>query len=223
MHLSVPIKLQQAFIKRIVTGFLLGLAFLALFFYLPPWVLSGVLLAILIAIVLFEWPRICPLGRMWCVLMAPLYPILPFAIMIDLNHQAVYRSVLFFAFVVAPTFDTGSYLVGSAFGRYKLCTPISPDKTWEGFFGGVLFVGVTLAMAIGMRAGFWCTLRLTLATAVVALAGDLFESWLKRTAGLKDSGNVLPGHGGFLDRFDSIISVTLFYYLLRGYLAPLLP
>jgi phosphatidate cytidylyltransferase len=109
--------------------------------------------------------------------------------------------------------DIGAYFVGRALGRHKLAPTISPGKSWEGAVGGALAVvlyGLTLALAQGMVAvdGF----RLAgmavalLAYAAVSVEGDLFESLLKRQAGLKDSGHILPGHGGVLDRIDSLTS-----------------
>jgi len=114
--------------------------------------------------------------------------------------------------------DTLAYLVGTAVGRHPLAPHISPKKSWEGFVAGTL--GTVAAWGIG-----WYIIRsplplwLFLATGVVvsaaALLGDLAESRLKREVGVKDSGKWFPGHGGFLDRFDSMIMVSLVvYYLL---------
>lgn len=104
--------------------------------------------------------------------------------------------------------DIGAYFAGRAIGGPKLAPRISPSKTWAGLAGGVLsagLVGITLAQAAGLP------LRLAVASpllAVLAQGGDLYESWLKRRAGVKDSGNILPGHGGFLDRLDGVVPVA---------------
>lgn len=103
--------------------------------------------------------------------------------------------------------DTGAYLVGSLIGKHKLFERISPKKSWEGFFGGLV-----LALA-SSQAFAWFAPEINrmnwlgLAATVVLFGtwGDLIESLLKRTLGVKDSGNVLPGHGGMLDRFDSVM------------------
>ncbi len=103
--------------------------------------------------------------------------------------------------------DTGAYLVGSLIGKHKLFERISPKKSWEGFFGGLI-----LALA-SSQAFAWFAPEINrmnwlgLAATVVLFGtwGDLIESLLKRTLGVKDSGNVLPGHGGMLDRFDSVM------------------
>ncbi|MCL7988588.1 phosphatidate cytidylyltransferase [Sphingobacterium sp. lm-10] len=103
--------------------------------------------------------------------------------------------------------DTGAYLVGRSIGRTKLFERISPNKTWEGFLGG-------LAFAIGVAAllsqfypvlPLWQWMIMGLIIGSFGTLGDLVESMLKRTLGVKDSGNILPGHGGLLDRFDGLL------------------
>lgn len=115
--------------------------------------------------------------------------------------------------------DTGAFLVGCAIGKHRLFERISPKKSWEGVFGGTAFVLATaIAIAyvpslgevfnpIGLSAATWIALGVV--TVVASTLGDLFESLLKRTAGVKDSGNVIPGHGGILDRIDSLLFVSM--------------
>lgn len=116
--------------------------------------------------------------------------------------------------------DTGAYFAGRRFGRHKLSPTVSPNKTWEGFAGGLL--GACCVTWIFLFGGFDASLRLsatlvlqaTLATLLLAatsVIGDLFESMLKRKSGLKDSGNLLPGHGGVLDRIDSLTAALPVY------------
>mgnify|MGYP001572419578 FL=1 len=124
---------------------------------------------------------------------------------------------------VLPTWaaDVAAYAAGSVFGRRKIAPRISPGKTWEGSIAGV---GVAAIAAFGVGAFFGLP-RASVALVVVAigpaaLAGDLFESYLKRRVGAKDSGALLPGHGGVLDRIDSLIAVaplvTVALYLASG-------
>jgi phosphatidate cytidylyltransferase len=106
--------------------------------------------------------------------------------------------------------DSGAYFAGRHFGRHKLAPRISPNKTIEGVIGGLL-AGLAVATVFGLLAGlpFAYLPRLLLVAAVAVLAsvlGDLFESLLKRHAGAKDSGNVIPGHGGVLDRIDGVLA-----------------
>lgn len=113
--------------------------------------------------------------------------------------------------------DVFAYLVGCTIGRHKMFERISPKKSWEGFVGGVagaVLIGWGVSAFVGGSAVVWCILALI--TAVTGVAGDLVESMFKRSVDVKDSGNILPGHGGFLDRFDALlISVPFaFIYLL---------
>ena len=106
--------------------------------------------------------------------------------------------------------DTFAYLSGTWLGRHKMTPVLSPGKTWEGFAGGVLFT--LLAAFIAWKTmgilGEWTWLAISLIVASLGLAGDLFESGLKRTIKVKNTGTLLPGHGGVLDRFDSLLFVA---------------
>jgi phosphatidate cytidylyltransferase len=117
-------------------------------------------------------------------------------------------------FMLIWTNDTGAYLAGISFGRTRLMERISPKKTWEGFIGG-LIAAVLVAWLLSRWFGVITTMEWIAVSVIISIAGtygDLIESMLKRSAGVKDSGNILPGHGGFLDRFDStIISFPLVY------------
>jgi phosphatidate cytidylyltransferase len=104
--------------------------------------------------------------------------------------------------------DTGAYFVGSTLGRHKLIPHISPGKTWEGLAGGVLgAVVAAVALSGPLRLDVWQAVVLGLMVCAAAVSGDLCESLLKRAAGVKDSGTLIPGHGGILDRVDSYLFV----------------
>jgi phosphatidate cytidylyltransferase len=127
--------------------------------------------------------------------------------------------VLFFFFFMWAS-DTGAYFSGRAFGKHKLLERLSPKKTIEGFLGGMI-----TAMLVGYAASFvfdfgavWAWVLTGGVLAITGTAADLFESMLKRQAGIKDSGKILPGHGGILDRFDSTFVSIPVYYLLLSYL-----
>lgn len=117
--------------------------------------------------------------------------------------------LLFLMFIVWAT-DSGAYMVGRKLGRHKV-TPISPNKTWEGCIGGsIIGVVIASAFAIAMHVGYanaFSMIIITIILSVVGQFGDLVESALKRYYGVKDSGKILPGHGGILDRFDSMLLV----------------
>lgn len=122
--------------------------------------------------------------------------------------------LLLMLFAIVWLADAGAYFAGRAFGRRALALQVSPGKTWEGALGGGL-VSVA-AVILGLLVVGWFDYRwvpLLVVLVVVSVFGDLFESVLKRSAGMKDSGTLLPGHGGVLDRIDSIIAVLPFYAL----------
>ena len=120
-----------------------------------------------------------------------------------------FPKLLLWAFIVTWATDIGAYFVGKAFGRNKLAPSISPGKTVEGLIGGVVIAGLLGgAWVIDQHLGrvlLFCAPLFALA----AQGGDLFESWIKRTAGVKDSSHILPGHGGVLDRLDGLVPVAV--------------
>ena len=106
--------------------------------------------------------------------------------------------------------DVGAYFAGRTFGGPKIAPAISPSKTWSGLFGGMIGAGLGLVLGSYATEGF-ADLGIKLAVgpiiAVIAQAGDFFESWMKRRAGVKDSGRLIPGHGGLFDRLDGLLAV----------------
>lgn len=136
-------------------------------------------------------------------------------------EQQLSAHLLSFFFLVLMGSDTGAYYVGSAIGKRKLAPKISPGKTWEGVVGGVL-----AALALAAVAHFWFfrelplkwALPLAAVMATLGILGDLTESALKRGAGAKDAAKILPGHGGVLDRLDSLLfNAPLIYYFAHFY------
>jgi phosphatidate cytidylyltransferase len=123
--------------------------------------------------------------------------------------------LLLMVFIFIWLNDTGAYLTGSLFGKHRLFARISPLKSWEGFWGGLIIVLAASQIFAGCFTLLTRTEWLLFATltAVTATLGDLAESLLKRTCGAKDSGNILPGHGGVLDRFDSVMLVAPAVYI----------
>lgn len=112
--------------------------------------------------------------------------------------------------------DMGAYFVGSTLGKHKLCPEISPKKTVEGAVGGILsgiVVSLILVFAFSVTEKLAAALILTVPFCILGMIGDLFASAIKRTAGIKDYGNLIPGHGGILDRFDSIIMIAPLFSL----------
>ena len=125
--------------------------------------------------------------------------------------------IIWLAFLGTWASDTFAYFAGRAWGKHRIVPNISPNKTLEGFIGGfigTIVVGVVYSHFTGLDMGLGAVLSVLIG--IAAPLGDLFESKLKRISGVKDSGNILPGHGGVLDRFDSILFVApvVFFFLL---------
>lgn len=215
---------MNSVIQRTITGGILAAVFFGIYFFLPAWCLSGILVSLLGAILIHEWPALVGKNKLvWLV--TPLYPIVPFILMIMLNESPRYHPLILYLFTLVPLFDTGSYIFGKLWGKHKIMPQVSPGKTWQGFLGGWLSVWAALLAimfiqnrAIAPHSAFLVASIIS----ILALLGDLLESWFKRRADLKDSGSLLPGHGGLLDRFDSIMTTGLFFYLCKEYLLALL-
>lgn len=127
-----------------------------------------------------------------------------------------------FALILVWATDSGAYFVGSKFGRRKLAPGISPGKTWEGVFGGLASSALLSAAALPLLGLSWSSLPalvlLTLATAGISVVGDLFESLMKRHSGVKDSGALFPGHGGLMDRLDSLLAALPVFVVGKAWL-----
>lgn len=131
----------------------------------------------------------------------------------SLRQSEGFWVVLWIALCVVAA-DTGGYLFGRIIGGPKLSPKISPKKTWSGFLGGIgLTVIVAVIFAVFQNGNMTAYIVLALVIAVVALAGDLFESAAKRYYGVKDSGTIMPGHGGLMDRFDGLSLVYVFFFI----------
>ena len=132
-----------------------------------------------------------------------------------INHNnGIYYLVLLLNF--SSICDTGAYFIGCNFGRHKLCPEISPKKTVEGALGGIvssLIASIIIVVCFGRLETAAAVLILTIPMCILGMFGDLFASIIKRNVGLKDYGNLIPGHGGILDRFDSMLLIAPVLYI----------
>lgn len=137
------------------------------------------------------------------------------------THPYLSTHLLGYFFLILMGSDTGAYFTGKAIGKHKLIPKISPGKTWEGLLGGLV-----AAAAFAALATFWFfpelpyqfSIPLAVVMSGVGVLGDLTESAMKRGAGAKDAASILPGHGGFLDRLDSLLlNAPILYYFARFY------
>ncbi|MDR0428096.1 MAG: phosphatidate cytidylyltransferase [Dysgonamonadaceae bacterium] len=164
-----------------------------------------------------------PITHMAYIFLGQCYIALPIALLNliafpeTLSGEIVYYPIMILSlFVFIWVNDTGAYIIGILFGKHRLFERISPKKSWEGFFGGLFFtVASSFVFAyFEPNIPYFHWIGLSAIVVVFGTWGDLVESLMKRTLEIKDSGNTMPGHGGFLDRFDSLllaVYAVLFY------------
>jgi len=204
---------------RVVYTAILTACFAAVYFVIPE--MTGIILMVASAwwFVAFLWtlvyPTNIPLPLRWIcgvLVLVPLYAALVLLFRLGVDY-------LLFTLMIVWAADAGAYFAGKTFGRVKLAPAISPGKTWEGVIGGLVLVG-----ALAVSVGIWRDLNIAvflpfvLAVAALSVVGDLTVSMFKRTAGLKDSGSLFPGHGGVLDRIDSVAAAAPLFALGLGWL-----
>ncbi len=211
------INITRDIIQRFLTALLLSLIAVACVLFASPIIISLFLGLILFITLAIEWPAF---KSLW---LTPFYPVLPFLLLILLNNSAE-RALLLFMIITIALYEISAYLIGKSCGTLKLCPAISPGKTWQGALGGYLtcIVGAWIYYSSFRHidtVSWFAPLTLIILAATI---GDLFESYLKRKAHLKDSGWLLPGHGGILDRMDGILGAILIVYPCRIWFMKLL-
>lgn len=161
-----------------------------------------------------------PFGDVLHTLLPMVYAALPLGLMPALHYE---YNVLMMCIIMVWVNDSFAYMGGSLIGKHKFWPKHSPGKTWEG-----CAIGLIASVAVGVTVGpmfkafqylpssWWVWLILALVCSIIGTLGDLVESMLKRSVGLKDSGNIMPGHGGFLDRFDSLLMIIPFAATIAG-------
>ncbi|GHU63598.1 phosphatidate cytidylyltransferase [Bacteroidia bacterium] len=164
-----------------------------------------------------------PIGRLASVFFGQCYIAIPLSLLNFIvfhgigGETTVYSRILILSlFIFLWMNDTGAYLIGVTFGKHRLFERISPKKSWEGFFGGLVFALLSAWVFALLRPEIpmYHWMGLSLVVVIFGTWGDLVESMIKRALDVKDSGHSLPGHGGFLDRFDSLLLAAyamLFY------------
>lgn len=212
--------LQNENFKRFATGLILGFCFFGAYFH-SLLLFTLILITLLFIVLFFEWPQLVDLKisnpKYWFI--SIIYPIIPIITLIYLNLKFRNNDFLFplYPFFVSWVADTGAYILGKLIGKHKVCPTISPGKSWEGLFGGFISVTIFNILVLpGIKTfpfvvylqSFFPILLFSFLVTIVAFLGDIFISYLKRKKGLKDTGNLLPGHGGLLDRFDSVLFVS---------------
>lgn len=184
------------------------------------WFVGAIILLVLFVPFIIEIFRAKehPLRNIAATIMGVIYVALPMSLMLFiplLLNGGVWRAeaFLFYLFIVWGN-DVFAYLTGVSIGKHRMCERISPKKSWEGFVGGI--IGALAMGALGnvvVGGGYPLWLGLAFIVAISSVLGDLVESMFKREAGIKDSGSILPGHGGMLDRFDALIISVPFAFV----------
>lgn len=202
---------------------LLGIFSGLVILFRPNYTLLGVTLLVAIALILFlqkvDLREILP--QVACALFGAFYTFAPWRFSIDLRKISVH--LLFFALAVNWLGDTAAYYAGRAFGKHPMAPVISPKKTWEGAVASVVVSTIAAVFYLGhflRDLPYWEIVIMAVMANAAGQFGDLVESGIKRGAGVKDSGNLLPGHGGMLDRVDSSLFSLAFVtgvYLLCDY------
>jgi phosphatidate cytidylyltransferase len=212
----------------VIVGYAGAAALLTSFYFNAPDLIILILPALVIAALMAAMLRGAPFDKMMSSVGATLLGVMYVALLgghlvaVRMGFRgALAAHLLSFFFLVIMGSDTGAYYTGRSFGKHKLAPSISPGKTWEGAAGGML-----ASLVLAALAHFWFFRELNLGVAlalaavmnVLGVAGDLTESALKRGAGAKDAAQILPGHGGLLDRLDSLLfNAPVIYYFGRFY------
>ena len=226
----------------VAAGFLGGAALFTIFYFATPdrqprldvETIALVIIVLTVGTLIAATLRGAPFDKMiassGATILGVLYVVLLGGHLVALRtgfEEKLAAHLLSFFFLILMGADTGAYYVGRAIGKHKLAPAISPGKTWEGVVGGVV-----AGLALATVAHFWFfrelplkwALPLTAAMIVLGILGDLTESALKRGAGAKDTAKILPGHGGALDRLDSLLfNAPLIYYFAHFYFSVRLP
>jgi phosphatidate cytidylyltransferase len=206
------------FFKRLITGIVLLVCFFGSYIHSPT-LYTCLLGAVITLIILFEWHKLVAHSGILHRVISLTYPIMPTAILMWLVY-AYYTSDYYlplYPIIVAWSSDTGGYLVGKILGYHKICPNVSPGKSWEGLMGSFaavvvahfwLMPRINLINSLGLANSIVAVIILATIMTLAAFCGGFLLSYLKRKNNLKDAGSLLPGHGGLMDRFDSVFFVA---------------
>jgi len=217
----------ESFYSIMIGWGMISLVYAVVWYWLSPEWFLLLLPAVFLLFIgqLYCKKTLSPLRRIGEQLTALVYIAVPMSLLValgvqpDAGGQPAYNAGLVLLYVVLIWInDVGAYLVGVTIGKHRLFERLSPKKSWEGFFGGLIFT--VLAAVFGgpwitgmQNTPVWVWFIFGVVLTLSAVLGDLVESMFKREAGVKDSGTIIPGHGGFLDRFDAMFISLPFVYV----------
>ena len=215
IELNVPSKRFHGLLARVLSAIILAPLFLAALWLGFPWI--DLLVALAAPLMAAEWFRLTR-GYPFARTLGLVYGIAALLAMLWLRHQpALGRETVLWLTVCVWSTDIAAYFVGSLVGGAKLAPRISPGKTWSGLIGAMVVTALGSA-GFGVAIGEGQPIMLGVVGAILAVVGqmgDLLKSHAKRRAGVKDSGHLIPGHGGLLDRLDGFLAVLLVVALAR--------
>jgi phosphatidate cytidylyltransferase len=196
-------------VKRIISGIVL--MFIAIFATLYSYTSFSVLMVAMLCFALYEVMQLLAKKQLYKTV-AVSYIIMGTMALIFLRQIDI-RFVIF-VFAVVWSCDIFAYFIGTTFGKHKMLEKVSPKKTWEGTIGGVIIASI-VGFCILQHMGFSnvVSIVISLECAILTVLGDLLESATKRLCNVKDTGKIIPGHGGILDRIDGLIPVSLLVFL----------
>ena len=201
---------------RIVSAMVAAPVALAAVYFGSPF--FEILIAFAALILAFEWSRLCK-GRVVWLVTGLIYIVVPCWALLDLRADPAHgRDTLLWLFAVVWAADTGAYAFGRLIGGARLAPVISPNKTWAGLIGGIGMAGAAGGMTslILDTTGLFSLTGWSAALGAVSQGGDLAESWVKRHFGVKDTGAILPGHGGLFDRVDGLLAAAVAVALIEA-------
>ena len=210
-----PSSRNGGLLARVLSALVLAPLALAAIWFGFPWI--DLLAALAAPLMAMEWIRLTR-GRPVSRVLGLVYVLGAVVALLWLRHQPVLgRETVIWLMACVWATDIGGFFVGRAVGGAKLAPSISPGKTWSGLIGGMCWSAVASALfgLVFSHGDTWILALIGAMLAVVAQAGDLLESHAKRRAGVKDSGKLIPGHGGLLDRVDGLIAVLVVVALAR--------
>jgi phosphatidate cytidylyltransferase len=164
-----------------------------------------------------EWRKVCKNRILWLII-GLFYISLPCLALLSLRANPTFgKEILFWLLSIVWAADTGAYIFGRLIGGWKLAPVISPNKTWAGFIGGIILAsifGSLIALLLMLEASI-TMLALSAFIGALSQIGDLVESWFKRYFEVKDTGNIIPGHGGLLDRVDGLLMAAFVVFIIE--------
>ena len=218
-QLNIKTKINELFLRILSVCVLLPPVIAAIYFGTPYF---QVMIFLSACILVWEWFRLVNGKSLWvvfgiCYVGFSCYALYFLRIDLDLGRQTV-----LWIFVLVWSADTGAFVVGRLLGGPKLAPNISPNKTWSGLSGGIFaaaIIGFITTLVLGHQNVF-PLIMLSALLGMISQGGDLFESWIKRRFNKKDSGSLIPGHGGLFDRVDGLliasVGVTILVFFIKG-------